>query len=93
MTRSFLKGPYVAEHLMKKVEHKLSLSAGDTARYKPIRTWSRQSVIVPKMIGMTFEIHNGKSFAKLLVQDNMLGHKLGEFAPTRVMPKHPAKKK
>jgi len=93
MSRSLLKGPYVAEHLMKKVEKKLSLPAADNERYKPIRTWSRQSTIVPKMVGLTFEIYNGKTFIKLLVQDNMLGHKLGEFSPTRKLPKHPQKKK
>jgi small subunit ribosomal protein S19 len=91
--RSLSKGPYIAESLLKKVEQKNQLPVNDSQRYKPIRTWSRRSVIVPKMIGFSFEIHNGKSFEKLLVQDNMLGHKLGEFAPTRKYPKHPVNKK
>lgn len=89
MVRSLLKGPYVAEHLLKKVEYKNTLPINSSDRHKPIRTWSRRSVIIPIMIGLTFEIHNGKDFIKLLVQDSMLGHKLGEFSPTRKRVKRP----
>ncbi len=93
MSRSLIKGPYVAEYIMKKVQQKLGLGLGDPLRYKPIRLWARSSVILPPMIGLTFEIHNGKTFQKLLVQENMVGHKFGEFALTRKYPKHPAKKR
>lgn len=83
MARSLKKGPYVAHHLMKKVL---------TGTKKPIKTWSRDSTILPEMVGMTFEVHNGRKFVAVFVSENMVGHKLGEFAPTRTFKGHPLKK-
>jgi len=83
MGRSLKKGPYVDEGLMAKVE-KVQRSGSKA----PIRTWSRDCTIVPDFIGVTFEIHNGKNFAKLFVTEDMVGHKLGEFAPTRMFRGH-----
>ena len=76
MPRSLKKGPFVDEHLIKKVQQMGSSK-------KPIKTWSRRSVIIPDFVGHTFEIHNGKMFIKVLITENMVGHKLGEFSPTR----------
>lgn len=83
MARSLKKGPYVAHHLMKKVA---------TGTKKPIKTWSRASTILPEMVGMTFEVHNGRKFIAVFASENMVGHKLGEFAPTRTFKGHPLKK-
>jgi len=83
MSRSIKKGPFVDQKLLKKVE-KL-LVANDK---KPIKTWSRRSTIVPDFIGCTFAVHNGKSFIPVFVSENMVGHKLGEFSPTRIFRKH-----
>src|SRR5688572_13650952 len=83
MGRSLKKGPYVDEGLMKKVERQ-----SRTGNKNPIRTWSRDCTIVPDFIGMTFEIHNGRQFMKLFVTEDMVGHKLGEFAPTRIFKGH-----
>ena len=77
MARSLKKGPFVDEHVMKKVNNK-----------KPIKTWSRRSTIVPEMIGLTFNVHNGKSFIPVYVTENHIGYKLGEFAPTRTFKGH-----
>ena len=83
MGRSIKKGPYVEEKLMKKVE-----KMKRTGDRKPIKTWSRRSTIVPDFVGQTFSIHNGKNFISIFVTENMVGHKLGEFAPTRIFRKH-----
>ena len=87
MGRSLRKGPYVAHHLLAKVDkHKAEGSS------RPIKTWSRGSMITPAMIGCTFEVHNGKKFIGVFVSENMVGHKLGEFAPTRTFRTHGSKK-
>jgi small subunit ribosomal protein S19 len=86
MARSLKKGPFVDYHLMKKVE-----VAGNTK--KPIKTWSRRSMIVPEMVGFTLAIHNGRQHVPVLVNENMVGHKLGEFALTRTFKGHGGDKK
>lgn len=87
MGRSLKKGPFVDHHLLKKVD--VMNSKGDK---KSIKTWSRRSMIIPEMIGHTFEVHNGKKFITVYVTDNMVGHRLGEFSPTRIFKGHPVKK-
>jgi small subunit ribosomal protein S19 len=87
MGRSLKKGPFVDHHLLKKVSD-MNVK-GDK---KTIKTWSRRSMIIPEMIGHTFEVHNGKKFITVFVTDNMVGHRLGEFSPTRVFKGHTAKK-
>jgi small subunit ribosomal protein S19 len=87
MPRSLKKGPFVAHHLLKKV-----LNQNVAGMKKLIRTWSRSSMIIPDMVGHTFEVHNGRKFISVFVSENMVGHKLGEFAPTRVFKGHPLKK-
>jgi small subunit ribosomal protein S19 len=87
MARSIKKGPFVDGHLMEKVE-KMNQS-GDK---KPIKTWSRRSTILPEFVGHTFNVHNGKKFIPVYVTENMVGHKLGEFSPTRTFRKHSAEK-
>jgi len=86
--RSVKKGPFVDEHLMKKVRKAL-----DTNDRKVIKTWSRRSMIIPDMVGLTFAVHNGRKFIPVFVTENMVGHKLGEFAPTRTFYGHAADKK
>jgi len=86
MSRSLKKGPYVDEVLFRKVE--LARQSGQSG---PIRTWSRACTIVPEFVGMHFEIHNGRNFTKLYVTEDMVGHKLGEFAPTRTFRAHTAR--
>ena len=86
MSRSLKKGPYVDERLMKKVA---AIKAGSLN--KPIKTWARSSTITPEMIGMTFLVHNGKDFISVFVDENMVGHKLGEFSPTRKFVRHGGK--
>jgi small subunit ribosomal protein S19 len=81
--RSLKKGPYVEPKLMKKVED--MLSSGDK---KMIKTWSRRSTVMPEFIGFTFAVHNGRKFIPVYVTENMVGHKLGEFAPTRTFKGH-----
>lgn len=88
MPRSLKKGPFVDEKLRKKVE--IALSSGDK---KMIKTWSRRSVIIPEFIGLTFAVHNGKKFIPVYVTENMVGHKLGEFAPTRTFKGHAGSEK
>lgn len=88
MARSLKKGPFVDRHLMKKVE-----ATRASGKNTPIKTWSRRSTILPNMIGMTMAVHNGNKFVPVLVTDNMIGHKLGEFAPTRTYWGHGADKK
>ena len=83
MPRSIRKGPFVDDHLMKKVE-----KMTETHDNKLIKTWSRRSTVVPEMIGHTFAVHNGKKFIPVYVAENMVGHKLGEFAPTRFFKGH-----
>ena len=85
MTRSIKKGPYVEDHLMKKVE---ALAASGAKR--PIKTWSRRSMILPEFVGQTFTVHNGMVFTSVFVTENMVGHRLGEFSPTRTFRKHGA---
>ncbi len=85
MSRSLKKGPFVDDHLMVKVER---MSASNVK--KPIKTWSRRSLITPDFVGHTFLVHNGKIFNSVFVTENMVGHKLGEFSPTRTFKKHGA---
>lgn len=89
MTRSLKKGPFVDEHLLKKVLAAKENSKGN----KVIKTWSRRSTIVPEFIGLTFAVHNGRKFIPVYVSDNMVGHKLGEFSITRTFYGHGADKK
>ena len=86
MARSLKKGPFVDHHLVKKVE----AAAGSK---KPIKTWSRRSMILPDMVGITIAVHNGKNHIPVLVNENMVGHKLGEFAMTRTFKGHSGDKK
>jgi small subunit ribosomal protein S19 len=88
MPRSIKKGPFIDLHLMKKVQ-----TAQAEGNKKPIKTWSRRSMIVPDMIGLTIAVHNGRQHVPVLVSENMIGHKLGEFAPTRTYRGHVADKK
>ncbi|MCF6158125.1 MAG: 30S ribosomal protein S19 [wastewater metagenome] len=88
MSRSVKKGPYIDQKLLKKV-----LKQKDAKGGEPIRTWARSCTIVPEFISHTFMIHNGKGFQRLFVTDDMVGHKLGEFAPTRVFKSHGGVKK
>ncbi len=83
MPRSLKKGPFVDEKLQKKVTR--ALDAGDK---KIIKTWSRRSTVVPEFIGMTFAVHNGRQFVPVYITENMVGHKLGEFSPTRTFRGH-----
>ena len=88
MPRSVKKGPFIDDHLYKKVE--AASASGDR---KVIKTWSRRSVIFPEMVGLTIAVHNGRKFLPVFVTENMVGHKLGEFAPTRTYHGHSADKK
>lgn len=88
MSRSIKKGPFIDSHVMKKVEQ--SIESGSR---KVIKTWSRRSDIIPEMVGLTFAVHNGKKFIPVFVSENMVGHKLGEFSPTRTFYGHAADKK
>jgi len=88
MPRSIKKGPFVDPHLMEKVN-----VASNSGAKKVIKTWSRRSMIVPEMIGLNFAVHNGKKFWPVYVTENMVGHKLGEFAPTRTYHGHAADKR
>ncbi len=88
MARSLKKAPFIDEHLRKKVEKALEENSK-----KPIKTWSRRSTIFPNFVGLTFQVHNGKDFINVYVIEDMVGHKLGEFAPTRKFGGHGADKK
>ena len=88
MARSIKKGPFVDGHLMKKVE--AAVAAKDK---RPIKTWSRRSTILPQFVGLTFNVYNGRKFVPVSVSEEMVGMKLGEFAPTRFFPGHAADKK
>ncbi len=83
MARSLKKGPFISEKLYMKVER-----LNQQNRHEPIKTWSRASVIVPEFVGHTFMVHNGKTFINVFVTEDMVGHKLGEFAPTRMFRSH-----
>ncbi|MEZ5315447.1 MAG: 30S ribosomal protein S19 [Chlamydiales bacterium] len=87
MGRSLRKGPFVDHHLLNKVR-KMNAEGKKIA----IKTWSRRSMIIPEMIGHTFEVHNGRKFLAVFVSETMVGHKLGEFSPTRLFKSHPIKK-
>lgn len=89
MARSIKKGPFVDGHLQKKIEE----SQGAAGAKRVIKTWSRRSTIVPEAVGLTFAVHNGRKFVPVFVSENMVGHKLGEFAPTRTFHGHSADKK
>ncbi len=88
MARSIKKGPFVDQHLMTKV-----IEAQRTKSKKVLKTWSRRSTILPEMVGVTFAVHNGKKFLPVFVTENMVGHKLGEFAPTRTFHGHSGDRK
>ncbi|BDV03646.1 MAG: 30S ribosomal protein S19 [Candidatus Hepatoplasma scabrum] len=88
MSRSLKKGPFIDEHLAKKVENAIT-----TKSKKPIKTWSRRSTIFPNFVGLTFQVHNGKEFINVYIIEDMVGHKLGEFAPTRKFGGHGEDKK
>jgi small subunit ribosomal protein S19 len=88
MPRSVKKGPFIDNHLIKKV-----MRANEAQDRRVIKTWSRRSTIVPEMVGLTFAVHNGKKFIPVFVTENMVGHKLGEFSPTRTYWGHAGDKK
>ncbi|RJP85017.1 MAG: 30S ribosomal protein S19 [Desulfobacteraceae bacterium] len=88
MPRSLKKGPYVDPKISKKVE-----VAQETRSNKVIKTWSRRSTIIPEMVGLTLAVHNGKKFIPVFVTEHMVGHKLGEFSPTRIFYGHAGSKK
>ena len=83
MSRSIKKGPFVDHHLLKKVD--AARAGGDK---RPIKTWSRRSTVVPDFVGLTIAVHNGKQHIPVYISENMVGHKLGEFAPTRIFKAH-----
>jgi len=83
MARSLKKGPFVEWKLLDKIDR-----LNETNSKKPIKTWSRRSTVTPDFVGHTFNVHNGKTFLPVFVTENMVGHKLGEFAPTRIFKKH-----
>ena len=88
MPRSIRKGPFIDTHLLNKVQQ-----AAEANSKRPIKTWSRRSMVVPEMVGLTIAVHNGRQHVPVLVNENMVGHKLGEFAPTRTYRGHLADKK
>lgn len=83
MARSLKKGPFVEWKLLEKIDR-----MNESGARKPIKTWSRRSTVTPDFVGHTFNVHNGKTFIPVFVTENMVGHKLGEFAPTRIFKKH-----
>ena len=88
MPRSLKKGPFIEDKLMKKIE-----AAQGTRSAKVIKTWSRRSTIIPEMVGLTLAVHNGRKFVPVFVTENMVGHKLGEFSPTRTFYGHAGDRK
>ena len=88
MPRSIKKGPFIDHHLLKKVEQ-----ARESNDKRPIKTWSRRSLVLPDMVGLTISVHNGRQHMPVFISENMVGHKLGEFAPTRTFRGHIADKK
>jgi len=87
MGRSLRKGPFVDHHLMDKVVKQIK-----SGKKGPVKTWSRRSMILPEMVGITFDVHNGRKFISVFVSENMVGHRLGEFSPTRLFKGHGSKK-
>lgn len=87
MSRSLKKGPYVDERLFHKVEKQVA-----AGRREPIKTWARRCTIVPEFVGQTFKVHNGRSFLEVYITEDMVGHKLGEFSPTRTFRGHTNRK-
>lgn len=88
MPRSLKKGPYIADKLMKQV-----LIAQESRSARVIKTWSRRSTVIPEMVGLTLAVHNGRKFVPVFISENMVGHKLGEFSPTRTFYGHAGDKK
>ena len=88
MPRSIKKGPFIDHHLLRKVEQ-----ARENNDKRPIKTWSRRSLILPDMVGLTISVHNGRQHMPVFINENMVGHKLGEFAPTRTFRGHLADRK
>jgi small subunit ribosomal protein S19 len=88
MTRSTKKGPFIEASLLKKVE-----KAKEAKKQEPIKTWSRRSMVIPEFVGLTFAVHNGKKFVPVFVTENMVGHRLGEFSPTRTFKLHSGQRK
>ena len=88
MARSIKKGPFIDTHLMNKVDKAVAENSK-----RPIKTWSRRSMVLPEMVGLTFAVHNGKKFMPIFVTENMVGHKLGEFAVTRTFKGHSGDRK
>ena len=88
MTRSTKKGPFVEESLLKKIE-----KAKTDKKSDPIKTWSRKSMVTPDFVGLTLAVHNGKKFISVFITENMVGHKLGEFSPTRTFRMHSGQRK
>lgn len=88
MARSAKKGPFVDIHLLEKVE-----KSKKEKKREPIKTWSRRSTVIPDFVGLTFAVHNGKKFVSVFVTENMVGHHLGEFAPTRLFRMHSGQRK
>jgi len=88
MPRSIKKGPFIDHHLESKVE-----AAVEANSKRPIKTWSRRSMVLPEMVGLTIAVHNGRQHVPILINENMVGHKLGEFAPTRTFKGHAANRK
>jgi small subunit ribosomal protein S19 len=88
MARSIKKGPFIDSHLLKKVNE-----ARNVRETKVIKTWSRRSTVIPEMVGLTFAVHNGKKFIPVFVTEEMVGHKLGEFSPTRTFHGHSGDRK
>lgn len=88
MARSAKKGPYVAESLLKKVKN-----AKESGKREVIKTWSRRSMVIPEFVGQTIAVHNGKKFVSVFITENMVGHYLGEFAPTRTFRLHSGQRK
>ncbi|HPF35222.1 MAG TPA: 30S ribosomal protein S19 [Candidatus Krumholzibacteria bacterium] len=87
MSRSIKKGPFIDDHLLSKVS-----AMNDSGEKRVVKTWSRRSTIIPEFLGHTIAVHNGKQFIPVYIQENMVGHKLGEFAPTRTYRGHTGKK-
>ena len=88
MGRSIKKGPFIDGHLLDKIQ-----KAKDTKSKTPIKTWSRRSMVIPDMVGLTIAVHNGRQHIPVLITENMVGHKLGEFSPTRTFKAHSGDKK
>ena len=92
MPRSIKKGPFICVKLLSKIK-KAAQDIAKKVKVKPIKTWSRASMVIPDMVGLTIAVHNGRQFIPLLVSENMIGHKLGEFAQTRTFKEHSGDRK